>query len=241
MATGSGTGTLATPPHQIAADDFIDDSIRLALDDTAATTFSDAELLSWLNEAIKEYTQHFPRLSYASLTAIADTRTYSLPWDTRNINAVEYPTGEDPPQFLRRVSRKRPSFANADNYDFLPRLDLTNAPLLLLSFDPTAAETITVTYQHEHDSELTATSYITVPADHHHVLLQYVLFAAARQLQANEEAAPTSSSSLLMSQFASNTRRYELAYLNAINRILYHRRGQSATAAWKMDSNNRIY
>lgn len=238
--SGTGTGTPATIPHQITADQLAA-TIRLALDDVAETTFSDAELLSWINEAIKEYSQHLPRTGTASLATVAMTRTYSLPWDAITISAVEYPAGETPPEFLFRMNRKRPSFNHFDYYDFLPAGDLTNAPVLLLSFDPQPGEVITVTYQHPHDSELTATSYVTVPSEHHHVLTQYVMFAAARQLQANEEAAPTSSSSLLMSQFASNTRRYELAYLNAINRILYHRRGQSHSASWKMDDYDRIY
>ncbi len=240
MATGTGTGTLATPPHQVTADDLITDAIRPALADAAAATFSDADLLAFLNEAIREYTQHFPRVSQATLTTITNTRSYALPWDTRALFSVEYPTDEDPPHLLPRIGYKR-RHSTIESYDFLPRLDLTNAPALLLSFDPTADETITVTYQHEHDSELTADSYITVPADHHHILSQYVMFAAARQLLANEEAAPTSSSSLLMSQFASDTRRYELAYLNAINRVIYHRRGQSSTTAWKMDAYDQVY
>lgn len=238
--SGAGTGTLATPPHQVTGQDLID-TIQVALDDAAASTFSEAELLSWINEAVREYTQHFPRISEIDLTAVALTRSYAMPWDTRRVLAVEYPADDDPPQYLTQMKRKRPNFSNDQHYDFLARHDLTTAPTLLLSFDPAAAESIRVTYQHEHDSELTATSYITVPADHHHILIQYVLFAATRQLQANEEAAPTSSSSLLMSQFASNTRRYELAYLNAINRVLYHRQGQSNMTAWKMDNHDRIY
>lgn len=240
--SGSGTGTLATAPHQVTADDLIDDAIRPALDDAGASVFTDAELLSFLNESIREYSQHLPRISTASLATISNTRSYSLPYDLINVLAVEYPTDEEPPSFLTRLGRKRRDFLTSTfSYDFLPRLDLTNAPTLLLSFDPDAAETITVTYQHPHDHELTADSYITVPTEHHHVLIQYVLFACSRQLQANEEAAPTSSSSLLMSQYASNTRRYELAYLNALNRILFQRRGQSDTTAWQMDRWDRIY
>lgn len=239
--SGSGTGTPAVSPSTVTAQDLIDDNIRPALDDALAAEFTDAELLSFLNEAIREYTQHFPRIGETALTAVAQQRTYTLPLNTRNIIAVEYPTGEDPQTWLNKMDRQRPSFARFEYYDFLPTNDLTTAPVILLSFDPVAAETITVTRQYEHDYELTVSDYITVPSDHHHILTQYVLFAAARQEQAREEANPTSSSSLLMSQYASNTRRYELAYLNAINRILYHRRGKSTTVSWAMDTHDRIY
>ena len=87
-------------------------------------------------------------------------------------------------------------------------------------------------YLRPHQSSLTADDYLTVPADHHHVLLQYVLFAAARRQQAGEQAAPTNNSSLLMAQLAANTRRLELAYLNALNRILYHRLGEGEVVGW---------
>lgn len=241
MATGSGTGTPATIPHQVTAVSLIDDAIRPALDDVGESVFSDAELLSWLNEAIKEYTQHLPRLSTESIAAITNVRTYALPWDTLNVHSVEFPADEIPPVYIKQMSYKRPMQFNNRCYDFLPRLDLTTSPTILLNFDPVTGDIIRVSYQHPHDSELTADDYITVPADHHHVLVQYVLFTASRQLQANEEAAPTSSSSLLMSQYASNTRRYELAYLNALNRILFHRRGRSEMSVWTMDSFDRTY
>ncbi len=64
------------------------------------------------------------------------------------------------------------------------------------------------------------------------MLLAYGLFAAARRLQQQEQANPTSSSSLLMSQLASNVRRLELAYLNALNRILTDRLGESERVVW---------
>lgn len=239
--SGAGTGTPATPAQAITAQELIDDSIRPALNDTAAAEYTDAELLAFLNEAIKEYSQHFPRTAETDLTAVANTRTYNLPVDAINVTAVEYPAGDNPPEFISRMSRQRPSFARFEYYDFLPSGDLTSYPVLLLSFDPVAAETITVTYHYPHDNTLALSDNITVPSDHHHVLVQYVLFAAARQQQATEEANPTSSSSLLMSQYASNTRRYELSYLNAINRIIYHRRGQSVTITWTMDTHDRIY
>lgn len=241
MATGSGTGTQAAAAQATTAQTIVDNA-QTSLDDAAAATFTEAELLLFLNEGIREYSQHLPLVSTDTITAVASTRSYSLPWDTINVLAVEYPTGEDPAIYLKQMKRKRPSFYNEQYYDFLQRHDLTTAPTLLLSFDPTADETITVTYQHAHNHALALSDNCTVPREHHHILVQYIMFAAARQLQANEEAAPTSSSSLLMNQLASNTRRYELSYLNAINRVLFQRRGQSDTStSWEMDRFGRIY
>ena len=155
---------------------------------------------------------------------MAGVRRYALPADTRALLSVEYPEGRDPTVYLTRLAHKSRRFGqNSSAYDFLPRHDLTAAPSLLLSFDPAAGETLVVRHTQPHASAATANDDLTVPADHHHVLLGYVLFAAARQLQAAEQANPTGGS-LLMAQLAANARRHELAYLNALNRCLLYTR-----------------
>lgn len=228
MATG--TGTKAAPPYAVTAGELTSDA-RVALDDAAAAAWSDAELLAFLNEAVREYSQHLPRIGEANLIAAAQQRRYALPWDAAAVISVEYPVGEEPPAYLGRLRYKSARF-EGHHYDVLLSHDLTRPPELLLGFDPGAGEALTARYLHPHDSDLTADTYLTVPADHHHVLIQYILFAAARQLQSREQAAPTNNSSLLMGQLAANTRRLELAWLNALNRILYHRLGAGEIVAW---------
>jgi hypothetical protein len=240
MATGSGTGTQATTPAAVTAQNLID-SAQAALDDTAAAEFSEAELLGWLNEGIREYSQHFPRVSQEDLTAVASTQEYNLPWDTTAIISVEYPADEDPPQFVTYRPFMARKWTVGLHYDFLNFKSLTTYPRLLLCFEPTADETIRVTYQHPHEHSLSASDSVTVPSDHHHILITYVLFAATRFQMQQEQANPTSSSSLLMGQLASNMRRAELSYLNAINRALMNRRGYSQSAAWTMDDYDRVY
>lgn len=230
MATGSGTGERAAPPHAVTAAELLSD-IRAALNDAAAATFSDAELLSFLGEAVREYSQHLPRAAETALAAVAEERRYALPYDTTAVLSVEYPTDREPPVYLARRRYKSPRFHGAC-YDVLRSHDLTAPPLLLLALAPEAGETITVRYLRPHASDLTGDTYLTVPAEHHHVLLQYVLFAAARRRQAQEQAAPTNNSNLLMGQLAANARRLELAYLNALNRILYHRLGEGEVVGW---------
>jgi len=235
MAIGSGTGTQATIPYSVTAANLIANAIRPALDDISETEFTDTELLAFLNEAISEYTQHFPRLTTTTITTITNTRVYPLPFDARSIISVEFPSGAYPPTYIPRIDHHRITFSHTDCYDLLPTNELTAAPNILFSFYPTPGGIITISLQQEHDHRLTLNDDITVPSDHHHILIQYVLFATTRQQQAREESNPTSANSLLMAQYASNTRRYELMYLNAINRVIFHRRGQSRTAAWKMD------
>ena len=234
MSDHTGTGTRAALPSGVTAAALLADCRAALADAGDAPTWSDAELLSFLNEAIREYSQHLPRVAETRLAAVAGARRYALPADTRALLSVEYPEGRDPTVYLTRLAHKSRRFAEGgllSAYDFLPRHDLTAAPSLLLSFDPAAGETLVVRHTRPHASATTADDDLTVPADHHHVLLGYVLFAATRQLQAAEQAAPTGGS-LLMAQLAANARRHELAYLNALNRILTQRQGESHVVAW---------
>jgi hypothetical protein len=234
MTEYTGTGERAAPPYAVTAAALLADC-RAALGDTGdPPTWDDAELLIFLNEAIREYSQHLPRLAETRLAAVAGARRYALPADTRALLSVEYPEGRDPAAYLTRLAHKSRRFAQSGllfAYDFLPRHDLTAAPSLLLSFEPTAGETLVARHTQPHAAVGGVNDYLTVPADHHHVLLGYVLFAAARQLQAAEQAAPTGGS-LLMAQLAANARRHELAYLQALNRILTQRQGESSVVAW---------
>jgi hypothetical protein len=231
MPNASGTGERAAPPYAVTAGALLEE-IRAALDDAAGAVWSDAALLGFLGEAVREYSQHLPRAAEASLAAVAGERRYALPHDATAVTGVEYPADAEPPAYLRRRRHKSPAFEAGRHYDVLLSHDLTAPPALLLSFEPEAGQSIAVRYLRPHASDLTSDTYLTVRADHHHVLLQYVLFAAARRQQAREQAAPTNSSSLLMGQLAANARRLELAYLNALNRILYHRLGEGEVVRW---------
>jgi hypothetical protein len=206
--------------------------IRAALGNGGAA-WSDDELLGFLGEAVREYSLHRPRVSEAALATAAGAMRYALPGDAAAVLSVEYPSGAEPPSYIARLSRKSRRFTGGRHYDVLATRDLTNPPALLLSFETVAGETITARYLRPHDSDLSAESDLTVPAAHHHVLRQYVLFAAARQLQGREQAAPTNNSGLLMAQLASNARRLELAYLAALNRILYHEQGEGEIVVWE--------
>ena len=232
MTDYTGTGTRAATPSAVAAGALLAECRAALADAGEPATWSDAELLLFLNESIREYSQHLPRVGETRLAAVAGQRRYALPADTAAVLSVEYPEGHDPAVYLARLPHKSRRFAGSGAaYDHLPRHDLTAAPALLLSFDPVAGETLLVRHTRPHAAATGVNDYLTMPADHHHVLLGYVLFAAARQLQTAEQAAPTGGT-LLMAQLAANARRHELAYLNALNRILTQRQGESSVVAW---------
>jgi len=231
MSNGSGTGTIAAAPYAVTAGELVAAG-RVALADEAAATWAEATLLGFVAEAVREYSQHLARQGEATLPTADGQRRYALPDEATAVVGVEYPAGMEPPAVLPRGRYKARTFAHRRAYDVLGAHDLTRPPALLLSFDPAAGEALTVRYLCPHVTPATADDYLTVPAEHHHVLLQYVLFAAARRQQAAEQAAPTNSSSLLMAQLASNARRLELAYLNALNRILFQRLGEGEMVGW---------
>jgi hypothetical protein len=205
--------------------------IRAALGNGGAA-WSDAELLGFLADGVREYSQHRPRQREAALAMLAGVRQYALPPEATAVLRVAYPAGAAPPLFVPRRSSRSRWFRYGRYYDVWLPGDGTGAPQLLLSFEPEPGTALLVAYTCPHDSELAAESALTVPAEHHHVLRQYVLFAAARQLQNREQAAPTNNSGLLMAQLASNTRRLELAYLGALNRILTHAQGEGEIVVW---------
>lgn len=231
MPTGSGTGTRAAAPYAVTAGELIA-AVRVALDDGAAAAFSDDDLLAFVAEGVREYSQHRPRAGEVALAAVAGSRRYALPWDATAVLSVEYSREGETPSYIYRSTPQSRRFAGGAYYDVRLEGDLTGGPALWLGFEPEAGAALTVRYQHPHAIPATAADYLTLPADHHHVLVQYALFAAARQLQAREQAAPTNNSSLLMAQLASNTRRLELAYLNALNRILSQGLGEGAVRSW---------
>lgn len=232
MTSYSGTGTAAGGPGGTTAGALAAECRAALGDDGAGPTWTDAALIGFLNEALREYSQHLPRVGVVRLMTAAGERRYALPGDTLAVLAVEYPEGREPAAYLARLAHKSRRFAHAAAaYDFLPRRDLTAAPALLLSFDPAAGETLAARLTRPHAPVAAAADPLTVPAEHHHVLVQYVLFAAARQLQAREQAS-AAGNALLMGQLAANVRRHELSYLQALNRVLTQRQGESSVVAW---------
>lgn len=231
MTLATGTGTPATQPFFVTAQELLDE-IRLALDDVNGVEFSDEVLLSFLNEAVREYSQYFGRISRDIVPMISGKIFYPLVWDAIAVIAVLYQSGNQTPERLLRRTRRDPLFRGSRVYDVIWPHDQTAPPMLMLGFEPADGATLTVSCRRPHDFMLFGGDKLTVPAEHHHVLLQYVLFAAARRLQNREQVVRTNSSSLLMAQLAANTRRLELAWLNALNRILTQRLGEGEIVSW---------
>lgn len=217
------------------------DVIQIHLSDSAADTWSQANIEQWIRDAIKEYSIHFPRVLSATINCQQDIRIYDLPADFYDTLSVEYPAGEDPPRFLRRLTRKHSLFwQSAGFYDLIKTLDDTNRAQMIVSQKPQTGQTIDVWYQAGHQFDLESGDAISVPAEHHHLLIMYVVWLAWRERLAAEEKGPDSITSLL-SQYASNTARAWRDYTEALNRAKLVQAPGGFTTRWRVDLNDPIY
>jgi len=83
------------------------DRAQSALSDAAAGTWSQATAEEWCNEALRDYSLHFPREIEATQATSANDRKYDLPAGFQAMLTVEYPSGNDPPDYLVRCDQRR--------------------------------------------------------------------------------------------------------------------------------------
>lgn len=209
-----------------------------AMGDGDGGTWSSAQVEEWLREAIADYGQYFPRQLDAALTTSAGEHCYALPAGLQAILLVEYPSGEQPPQYLTQRPRTRRDFWNRSGYyDWRPADGSASGamPELVLSEAPLAGETITVTYLGPHDTALASGGTVTAPAGHLPILILYAIMMAWQERLAQEQQAPTSNSTLLLSQYASNADRARRNYVQALSRARIAAAGRSGAVRWAMD------
>ncbi|MFN2189010.1 MAG: hypothetical protein ACK2T3_09610 [Candidatus Promineifilaceae bacterium] len=213
------------------------------LADTGNTTWSAADIQQWIVDAIADYSAHFRRILIQDITTSLNDRMYDLQDSCIGVISVEYPQGHDPPQYLQLRSHTHPDFwVQEGYYDHITHSDDTDAGELWISAKPAAGETIRVRYQAYHELPDDTSDVITVPAEHQHILRNYVLWRAAIQLKTTEEANPTSSSSLIMSQLAINVDRMRRAYVDSLAKAIYGI-SNSKLVSWSGQSSesSRIY
>ncbi|MGD8626206.1 MAG: hypothetical protein PVJ34_16835 [Anaerolineae bacterium] len=211
------------------------------LADSAAATWSQATVQEWITDAIKEYSTTFPRQLGTTVSTSADTHNYTLPSDFLEMLLVEYPTGEDPPEYLERLNRKDPRFWHSDDfYDVEHKRDAQADGVLWISDDPAGTETVTLTYLGHHDLTLAADDSITVPAEHEHLLILWVVWRAHQEREADELQNPDTTIRMLH-QMKLATEAAERAYYKALNEAKEQRSDGGWTVPWKIDTHDRIY
>ena len=211
------------------------------LSDTTNITWTAVDIEQWIRDAIADYSTHFPQVSSQTIAA-ADAYQYDLSLDLIDIITAEYPQSEVPPKFLTHKSRFDMDFYGRTGYYDIIQLDSASAPQLITSAKLGVGSNIFVYYRASHDNSILIGAALTVADQHLPILRNYILWRAAVQLKANEEADPTSNSSLLMSQYAVNVDRARRAYVDSLAKAVFaHSRSGRVSRNDRTEETTRIY
>jgi len=160
---------------------------------TLATTWPDETLDGWLGDAVRDYSREFPRRLRKILTLTTGTQAYNLPGGQAflNILQVEYPAGQSPPIMLWQSSKDASEFQNGGYAYALqapvdstaPELDVA-AGQIVFAQTVTTGQTAAIEYEALHSVPAIADddAIITVPDVHHELLIAFVEFRQAAQL-----------------------------------------------------------
>jgi hypothetical protein len=229
------------------------DRAQLALGDAAEATWPQDTIEGWLQEAIRDYSQHFKRTCTASLTitaGCAGDHRFPLPEDFCGMIQAEYPAGEDPPVYLQRLSRKSPRFwGSAGYYDVESAGDAdwddvedqpANPATFWISDEVEAGETIGFAYTANHDAGVSSLDYVTVPAEHEHLLIKFVTWQAMNEREAVEAQNPDTTIRMLQ-QFKLASQAAEAAYRSALADAKKALSGGGQTGPWRADCYDPVY
>jgi hypothetical protein len=211
---------------------------RRRLGDLAAPYhWSDLQINQWINDAIADYSLYFPRLVQAVLEPTAGVRAVPLPANFRSAVLVEFPSGQEPPQYLRRRSCQESDFWELPlYYDILRRDDGSAADELWLSELPQAGQELGLEYLATHASLDDDGDTATLPDRHLELLVLFVNWAGLQEL-ASSEARNPDPSTLAMSTLDSAASHAERAYRKQVELTQRHE-SLSAIITWDSE---RIY
>jgi len=215
---------------------------RDAIGDPSAATFSDAILQDYINLAIADLNNYFPKRSVATISTVLNQQVYELPISLISAVSVEYPTSETPPKYLTRRAYTHPLFNLVEGYyDVFIRQDQTvgNPPTLYLSVKPPAGKTITVWYNSEHSKLLNPGDATTILDRHLYLIPLRVRWSCWAELATVETMDPdplhtpypTKEKSANLAETA-----YRAALATAIATD-----AESGITPWTMDRFDRIY
>jgi hypothetical protein len=239
---GGGTATSGT----LAA---LADRAQLALADSAAGTWDQATVESWILDGIRDYSQYFPRVVTSDVEEIGAGATHylDLPTDFLEMISVEFPRGDDPPTFLERRSLYHETFWDVEGYYDIQKTGQTvetptgfTASRLVWSRSPDADEGYTLKYLAPHPTDLDSDDTITVRMDHEAIIILFVIWRALKERQMAEAANPDTTSRYL-NQLVYAATQAELEYRRALERAEGARAEGGWTGAWKADGYDRIY
>ena len=223
------------------------DRAQVTLNDAAAGTWPQATIEEWVIEAIRDYTQSFPRTIRSSITISSGSpgHEFSLTDDYISMILVEFPGDQDPPVYLKHRRRTHPRFYNYEGYyDIEPSGDMTSVAKLYLSEEPENGDKIYWTAKCHHDTTLVSGDDLTVPEHHEGLLLLFVLWQAFKERLATEEQEPDTTLAghvTLLQQLVKGATQAEKEYKAALNRAKANVAEGGFSGPWEVDDHDRIY
>ena len=214
------------------------------LGDPGNQTFTSAQIDDWINRAIEDLSIHFPQFADYTLSTHLGVHIYELETYIKGVVAVEYPSGQNPPRFLKRRSFTHPQFySEAGYYDFYKpqSSDSQNPPLIYIS-DYTPLSTpanLTVKCAIDHSPLADASDACTVLDRHIHLIALFVRWKAYSERGSHEMMDP-SPLAVRTSIMENATQKAMQAYEDALARAVTTE-AESAQVSWKMDNADRIY
>jgi len=207
---------------------------------TSLYAFTDDQINQWINDAIAEYSIHFPLRKPTTITCTDDDREYNIAvTGIQSIISIQYPVGDDPPKYLTRRPYTYKDFWTKDGYyDFIQEGDGTSQ--IWISEKPATDEEIEIWYNGKHDYlSPTSEDETTVPERHYELLVLFVMWTAWQELAAQEGASPVPTN-LFSSTFQVKAYRAERAYRKHLRDTRSAESG-SVFLNWEMEKGDRIY
>ena len=174
-----------------------------------ATTWPDATLTGYIQDAVRFYSVEFPRRQWRALSLTTGTQRYTLPSDLREVLKVEYPAGEDPAEYLDRVPWGSAAIGYGEDVYGVRGVEYSDTDgQVEIMFGPTVAtgESANVHYLGLHAVPSSGSDVLTIPDEHLEAIHAFVDFRAHWQLEAGEAVSVTNSS-IVLSQLGENARR----------------------------------
>jgi hypothetical protein len=224
------------------------DRIQLLLNDSAASIWAQTDIEEWAIDGIRDYSIHFPRTVTASYATevISGEQSWTLEGDFLAALLVEFPVGDDPPTYLKRLARSHPDFWLSDDYyDIeLAGSDPSRPATIYISATPTAGQELSITYHAYHIPAANAvppsSAAISVPSIHEHIIEAYAIWQAHVE-RLNTEIQSPDTTIRLIQQYKLAVQATENSYRAALRAAINARSAGGWTGPWTVDNNDRIY
>lgn len=217
--------------------------VRYLTGDTSVSPmFSDAQLTDFINRAIEDLSQHFPRRIVYSITTTAGDHAYDLPLTAIAVLSAEFPRGQTPPRYLRRMDHLSPLFFSSDeNYAFIRPADSSslNPPYIIISQSPAAGLYLDLNLLSEHNALTSGSDVSSILERHMHLIGLFARWKCMQELSTSEAMDPDPLQMRLMTEEI-NSKRAEAAYRDALAEAK-KAFGDSTVSPWKMDKHDREY